>query len=68
MVTFNLPPHPGARWERVLDTAESDWRRLFVPRGGRYRARGRSVVLFRSRRIAPAEASAQPSAPSGAPA
>jgi isoamylase len=49
-VTFALPPHPGSRWERVLDTAESDWRRAAVPRGGRYRARGRSVVLFQSRR------------------
>ena len=53
-VTFVLPPHPGARWERVLDTAESDWRRSSLPRGGRYRARGRSVVLFQSRRTTPA--------------
>ena len=60
-VSFQLPPHPGARWERVLDTAESDWRRTFIPRGGRYRTRGRSVVLFRSRRIAPALEVAPPS-------
>jgi glycogen operon protein len=49
-VSFNLPPAPGSRWQRVLDTAEGDWRKSFAPRGRSYRARGRSVVLFRSRR------------------
>jgi glycogen operon protein len=53
-VTFVLPVHrPDQQWERVLDTGEAEWWRPLVPRGDRYRLRGRSVAVFRthSRRI-----------------
>lgn len=46
---FVLPPAPnGSRWERLLDTAEAEWARPMVPRGGKYRVRGHATVLFRA--------------------
>ncbi len=47
-VVFHLPPHePGARWERVLDTFDSNWGRRYCLRDSRYRLRGRSVAVLR---------------------
>jgi isoamylase len=47
---FTLPPHRvEVPWVRVLDTSEPDWGRTAVLRGNRYRVRGRSMVVFRSR-------------------
>jgi glycogen operon protein len=47
-IVFTLPPHSeDARWERLLDTAESNWGRRYFLRDGRYKLRGRSVLLLR---------------------
>jgi glycogen operon protein len=49
-VAFILPAHePGARWERLLDTADSDWDRRVLLRDHAYRLRGRSLALLRLR-------------------
>jgi glycogen operon protein len=49
-IVFKLPAHPlELPWVRVLDTSEGDWRRTAVLRGNRYRVRGRSMAVFRSR-------------------
>ena len=49
-VAFTLPAHPlELPWVRVLDTSEFDWRRTAILRGNRYRVRGRSMAVFRSR-------------------
>jgi hypothetical protein len=50
-VTFRLPAHvPEVQWERVLDTAESDWDRPSLLKGDRYRLRSRALALLRTRR------------------
>jgi glycogen operon protein len=60
-VAFTLPAHRlELPWVRLLDTSESDWGRTAVLRGNRYRVRGRSMAVFRSRShtrptLAPAE-------------
>ena len=47
-IVFTLPPHKeDARWERLLDTAESNWGRRYYLRDGKYKLRGRSLVLLR---------------------
>ncbi len=47
-VVFHLPPHePGTRWERLLDTHDTNWGRRYCLRDSRYRLRGRSVVVLR---------------------
>jgi glycogen operon protein len=47
-VVFALPKHPaGARWERLLDTGETQWGRRSTLRDSRYKLRGRSVALLR---------------------
>ena len=48
-IPFSLPARvPGQRWQRLIDTAlpgaEQDW----LPSGGIYDLKGRSVALFRS--------------------
>jgi isoamylase len=49
-VAFTLPAHRlELPWVRVLDTSESEWGRTAVLRGNRYRVRGRSMAIFRSR-------------------
>ena len=35
------------RWERILDTADSGWRRRYVLKTQSYRLRGRSLAVFR---------------------
>jgi isoamylase len=49
-VAFRLPGHaPGARWERLVDTAETTWGRRVLLRDHTYKLRGRSLVLLRLR-------------------
>jgi glycogen operon protein len=58
-VMFTLPAHRlELPWVRVLDTSESEWGRTNILRGNRYRVRGHSMAVFRSRshaRPSPAE-------------
>jgi len=47
-IVFTLPAHPpDKRWERLLDTAESQWGRRSVLRDSKYKVRGRSLALLR---------------------
>jgi glycogen operon protein len=47
-VRFVLPEHEaGQRWERILDTAEPDWRRPHRLADHSYRLRGRSLAILR---------------------
>ena len=47
-VVFALPEHAaGTRWERLLDTGETQWGRRSTLRDSRYKLRGRSVGLLR---------------------
>jgi len=47
-VVFTLPEHqPGERWERLVDTADTQWSRRTHLRDRKYRVRGRSLALFR---------------------
>lgn len=47
-VIFTLPEHqPSAKWERLVDTAESQWGRRYVLRDQRYKMRGRALALLR---------------------
>ena len=51
-VAFLLPAHaPELRWERLLDTAESQWGRRVLLRDHTYRLRGRSLALLRLREL-----------------
>ena len=53
-VSFHLPGmNGGARWERLLDTADARWSRRYVPRDGIYRLKDRSVAVFRLVRKTP---------------
>ena len=53
-LSFTLPaPEPGQRWERVLDTADTDWGRCVPQRASRYRLQGRSLALFELQAAAP---------------
>jgi glycogen operon protein len=47
-VRFVLPDHPeGRRWERILDTAEPEWRKPHRLADRTYLPKGRSVVVLR---------------------
>jgi len=47
-IRFVLPGlSPTERWERLLDTAETEWGRHVVLKPQSYRLRGRSVAVFR---------------------
>jgi hypothetical protein len=47
-IVFTLPEHiPGSRWERLVDTAESQWGRRYFLRDHKYKLRGRSLALLR---------------------
>jgi glycogen operon protein len=47
-VPFELPRHgPAEVWERIIDTAQREWSRVFRPRDHRYRVAPRSLVVFR---------------------
>ncbi len=47
-VVFTLPPHEkDGRWERLLDTYDTRWRRRYLLRDHSYKLRPRSVVLLR---------------------
>ncbi len=51
-VAFVLPAHaPNVRWERLLDTADSDWDRRVLLKDHTYRLRGRSLALLRLREL-----------------
>ena len=53
-ILFRLPEHdPGARWERLLDTAETQWGRRYALRDHQYKLRGRSLALLRLREPSP---------------
>ena len=47
-IIFLLPDlDEGRRWERILDTAQSDWKQRYSPRDGTYRLRPLSIAVFR---------------------
>ncbi len=49
-VAFTLPEQaPGARWERLVDTAEANWSRRYFLRDHTYKLRSRSLALFRQK-------------------
>ena len=53
-VTFTLPEHhEGARWERILDTADARWGRQVAARDRQYKLRARSLAVFRLLEPAP---------------
>ena len=48
-IPFTLPPSPGQRWERILDTGDEQWGRSVVARGKAYRLRPRSLAVLQLR-------------------
>jgi glycogen operon protein len=47
-IRFVLPRHTARQgWERLLDTAETDWAQRVVRKGSTYSVAARSVVVFR---------------------
>jgi isoamylase len=47
-VRFVLPAHEAhQRWERILDTAETNWKKLHFLRDHTYEMKGRSIAVFR---------------------
>jgi glycogen operon protein len=64
-IPFALPATRADRWDRVLDTAESEERADFAP-GDRYPLHGRAVVLLRAQAIAEAASPAEDDGARGA--
>jgi isoamylase len=51
-ILFRLPAkQPGERWERLLDTADSHWRRRYLLRDHGYKLQARSVAVLRLKRV-----------------